>query len=171
MHEGQQITTIEGLERDGHLHPVQEAFIEHDGFQCGFCTSGQIMSAIAMIEEARAGWPSAETDMSNFTKTDAGRDLALGMQALKRIGKPDDVADVIVFLASDGPGGSPARAFRWTGDQNSESDQTSLSLTSMLPRVALPYCRDFSHPNRTPRIAIFRRVRSEAQPLGQVSNP
>jgi 3-oxoacyl-[acyl-carrier protein] reductase len=43
-----------------------------------------------------------ETDMSNFTKTDTGRDLALGMQALKRIGKPDDVADVIVFLASDG---------------------------------------------------------------------
>ena len=61
MHEGQQITTIEGLERDSHLHPVQEAFIEHDGFQCGFCTSGQIMSAVAMIEEARAGWPSAAT--------------------------------------------------------------------------------------------------------------
>lgn len=61
MHEGQRVTTIEGLERDGHLHPVQEAFIEHDGFQCGFCTSGQIMSAIAMIEEAKAGWPSAAT--------------------------------------------------------------------------------------------------------------
>ncbi len=61
MHEGQRIATIEGLERDGHLHPVQEAFIEHDGFQCGFCTSGQIMSAIAMIEEAKAGWPSAAT--------------------------------------------------------------------------------------------------------------
>jgi 3-oxoacyl-[acyl-carrier protein] reductase len=43
-----------------------------------------------------------EADMSNFTKTETGRDLALGMQALKRIGKPDDVADVIVFLASDG---------------------------------------------------------------------
>ena len=42
-----------------------------------------------------------DTDMSNFTKTEAGRDLALGMQALKRIGKPDDVADVIAFLASD----------------------------------------------------------------------
>jgi xanthine dehydrogenase YagT iron-sulfur-binding subunit len=61
MHEGQRITTIEGLERDGHLHAVQEAFIEHDGFQCGFCTSGQIMSAVAMIEEAKAGWPSAAT--------------------------------------------------------------------------------------------------------------
>ena len=44
MQEGKRITTIEGLERDGKLHPVQAAFIEHDGFQCGFCTSGQIMS-------------------------------------------------------------------------------------------------------------------------------
>jgi xanthine dehydrogenase YagT iron-sulfur-binding subunit len=61
MHDGQRITTIEGLESHGSLHPVQEMFIEHDGFQCGFCTSGQIMSAIAMIEEAKAGWPSAAT--------------------------------------------------------------------------------------------------------------
>jgi xanthine dehydrogenase YagT iron-sulfur-binding subunit len=61
MQDGQRITTIEGLCRDGKLHPVQTAFIEHDGFQCGFCTSGQIMSAVAMIEEARAGWPSAAT--------------------------------------------------------------------------------------------------------------
>ena len=61
MHEGQRITTIEGLETNGRLHPVQEAFIEHDGFQCGFCTSGQIMSAVAMIAEARAGSPSAAT--------------------------------------------------------------------------------------------------------------
>ena len=72
MHDGQQITTIEGLERDGQLHPIQQAFIEHDGFQCGFCTSGQIMSAVAMIEEARAGWPSAATaDVTKpFTLTD-----------------------------------------------------------------------------------------------------
>jgi xanthine dehydrogenase YagT iron-sulfur-binding subunit len=61
MHDGQRITTIEGLECDGSLHAVQEMFIEHDGFQCGFCTSGQIMSAVAMIEEAKAGWPSAAT--------------------------------------------------------------------------------------------------------------
>jgi xanthine dehydrogenase YagT iron-sulfur-binding subunit len=59
MQEGKQITTIEGLERDGKLHPLQAAFIEHDALQCGFCTSGQIMSGVAMIEEAKAGWPSA----------------------------------------------------------------------------------------------------------------
>lgn len=61
IQDGKRITTIEGLERDGNLHPIQTAFIEHDGFQCGFCTSGQIMSAVAMIEEAKAGWPSAAT--------------------------------------------------------------------------------------------------------------
>ena len=61
MQEGKRITTIEGLERNGELHPVQAAFIERDGFQCGFCTSGQIMSAVAAIEEAKAGWPSAAT--------------------------------------------------------------------------------------------------------------
>lgn len=61
MQAGKRIMTIEGLERSGELHPVQAAFIEHDGFQCGFCTSGQIMSAVAMIEEAKAGWPSAAT--------------------------------------------------------------------------------------------------------------
>jgi xanthine dehydrogenase YagT iron-sulfur-binding subunit len=61
MLEGKRVTTIEGLEHDGKLHPLQSAFIEHDGFQCGFCTSGQIMSGVAMIEEAKAGWPSAAT--------------------------------------------------------------------------------------------------------------
>lgn len=61
MHDAQRITTIEGLERNGILHPLQEIFVEHDGFQCGFCTSGQIMSAVAMLEEAKAGWPSAAT--------------------------------------------------------------------------------------------------------------
>jgi xanthine dehydrogenase YagT iron-sulfur-binding subunit len=61
MQDGKRITTIEGLEHEGRLHPLQAAFVEHDGFQCGFCTSGQIMSGVAMMEEARAGWPSAAT--------------------------------------------------------------------------------------------------------------
>jgi xanthine dehydrogenase YagT iron-sulfur-binding subunit len=53
--EGREVTTIEGLAQNGELHPLQEAFIRHDGFQCGYCTSGQIMSAVALIEEGRAG--------------------------------------------------------------------------------------------------------------------
>jgi xanthine dehydrogenase YagT iron-sulfur-binding subunit len=61
MQEGRRVTTIEGLERDAKLHPLQSAFIEHDAFQCGFCTSGQIMSGVAVIEEVTAGWPSAAT--------------------------------------------------------------------------------------------------------------
>jgi xanthine dehydrogenase YagT iron-sulfur-binding subunit len=75
MQEGKRITTIEGLQQDGNLHPLQAAFIEHDGFQCGFCTSGQIMSGVAMIEEARAGWPSAATtDLARpFTIADLSR--------------------------------------------------------------------------------------------------
>ena len=74
MQQGNRITTIEGLEQDGSLHPVQAAFIEHDGFQCGFCTSGQIMSGVAMIEEAKAGWPSAAT--ADVTKAFTIADLS-----------------------------------------------------------------------------------------------
>jgi xanthine dehydrogenase YagT iron-sulfur-binding subunit len=53
--EGRDVTTIEGLARDGKLHPLQEAFIRHDGFQCGYCTPGQIMSAVALLDEGQAG--------------------------------------------------------------------------------------------------------------------
>src|SRR5215472_2691352 len=53
--QGRQVTTIEGLARGGVRHPVQEAFLHHDGFQCGYCTPGQIMSAVALLAEARAG--------------------------------------------------------------------------------------------------------------------
>lgn len=54
MTEGKQVTTIEGLSQDGELHPVQAAFIAHDALQCGYCTPGQIMSAVALIREGRA---------------------------------------------------------------------------------------------------------------------
>jgi xanthine dehydrogenase YagT iron-sulfur-binding subunit len=53
--QGKQITTIEGMAQSGHLHPLQAAFMEHDGFQCGYCTPGQIMSAAALIKEGHAG--------------------------------------------------------------------------------------------------------------------
>jgi xanthine dehydrogenase YagT iron-sulfur-binding subunit len=61
MHDGQSITTIEGLAEGQTLHPLQAAFVEHDGFQCGYCTSGQICSAVGMLAENRSGMPSYVT--------------------------------------------------------------------------------------------------------------
>jgi xanthine dehydrogenase YagT iron-sulfur-binding subunit len=62
MHDGQPITTIEGLAEGDRLHPLQAAFVEHDGFQCGYCTSGQICSAVGMLAESRQGMPSYVTE-------------------------------------------------------------------------------------------------------------
>jgi xanthine dehydrogenase YagT iron-sulfur-binding subunit len=61
MHEGAEITTIEGLGQPGKLHPLQAAFVKHDGYQCGYCTPGQICSAVAMLDEVRRGIPSHVT--------------------------------------------------------------------------------------------------------------
>jgi xanthine dehydrogenase YagT iron-sulfur-binding subunit len=57
MHDGAEITTIEGLEDNGRLHPLQQAFIDEDAFQCGYCTSGQIMSGLGCIKEGHTGSP------------------------------------------------------------------------------------------------------------------
>jgi xanthine dehydrogenase YagT iron-sulfur-binding subunit len=65
MHEGDEIVTIEGLGSLEELHPLQSAFVERDAFQCGYCTSGQICSAVGMLAEVNAGWPShATTDVA-----------------------------------------------------------------------------------------------------------
>lgn len=61
MHEGDTITTIEGLGTPERLHPMQAAFVKHDGYQCGYCTPGQICSAVAVLEEVKAGEPSHVT--------------------------------------------------------------------------------------------------------------
>ena len=61
MHEGAKITTIEGLGNPDQLHPMQAAFVKHDGFQCGYCTPGQICSAVSVIDEIRQGIPSHVT--------------------------------------------------------------------------------------------------------------
>ncbi|WP_019654052.1 aldehyde dehydrogenase iron-sulfur subunit PaoA [Variovorax atrisoli] len=58
MHEGAQVTTIEGLGTPQNMHPMQAAFVRHDGYQCGYCTPGQICSAVAVIDEVRRGIPS-----------------------------------------------------------------------------------------------------------------
>ena len=62
MHEGDEVTTIEGLGTPDNLHPMQAAFVKHDGYQCGYCTPGQICSAVAVLEEIRKGVPSHVTD-------------------------------------------------------------------------------------------------------------
>ena len=61
MHQGAEVGTVEGLAQGDTLHPLQQAFIEHDGFQCGYCTPGQIMSTLAVLEEIKAGIPSHVT--------------------------------------------------------------------------------------------------------------
>jgi xanthine dehydrogenase YagT iron-sulfur-binding subunit len=61
--EGREVTTIEGLAKDGELHPMQQAFIDRDAFQCGYCTAGQIMSAVKLIEEGNAA---NDTDIAEF---------------------------------------------------------------------------------------------------------
>jgi len=65
MHEGAKVTTIEGLGTPQKMHPMQTAFVKHDGYQCGYCTPGQICSAVAMLDEIKAGVPShASADLT-----------------------------------------------------------------------------------------------------------
>jgi len=61
MHDGSRVTTVEGLGKPGKLHPMQAAFVRHDGYQCGYCTPGQICSAVAVLDEIRRGVPSHVT--------------------------------------------------------------------------------------------------------------
>ena len=73
MHDGEDITTVEGLARHGALSPLQAAFVEHDAFQCGFCTPGQLCAATALLDELRDGQPSAMSDLhgTGISATDA----------------------------------------------------------------------------------------------------
>ena len=68
--DGAEIVSIEGLAEGEELHALQRAFIEHDAFQCGYCTPGQLCSAAGMLEEVRAGWPSAVTDRLDVTEVE-----------------------------------------------------------------------------------------------------
>ena len=73
MHDGDEVTTIEGLGTPDRLHPMQKAFVVHDGFQCGYCTPGQICSAVAVLDEIKRGVPShvsADLDDIRFSDTE-----------------------------------------------------------------------------------------------------
>ncbi|WP_439926056.1 (2Fe-2S)-binding protein [Nitrobacter sp. JJSN] len=79
---GAEITTIEGITRDGALHPVQQAFIDHDAFQCGYCTSGQICSAVGLINDGRARTPDEirETMSGNICRCGAYPNIVAAIQ-------------------------------------------------------------------------------------------
>jgi xanthine dehydrogenase YagT iron-sulfur-binding subunit len=76
MHDGAKVTTIEGLGTPDHLHPMQAAFVKHDGYQCGYCTPGQICSAVAVLDEIKRGIPSHVT--ANLTQP-----IAFGVDELR----------------------------------------------------------------------------------------
>ena len=101
MHAGSQVTTIEGLGTATKLHPMQAAFIRHDGFQCGYCTPGQICSAVAMLDELEAGVPShvsADLDVRPVLSAEELRERMSGN--LCRCGAYSNIADAIVDVAA-----------------------------------------------------------------------
>lgn len=100
MHEGGSVTTIEGLGTPGHLHPMQAAFVSHDGYQCGYCTPGQICSAVAVLEEIRAGIPSHATGDLTAPAALTGPELRERMSGnICRCGAYSNIVDAITEVA------------------------------------------------------------------------
>ena len=90
MQEGQEITTIEGLAQGDQLHPVQAAFIEQDAFQCGYCTPGQIISAVALLHEGHAGSEAEirEWMSGNICRCGAYPNIVAAIQQVAARGRP-----------------------------------------------------------------------------------
>ena len=100
MHEGAEITTIEGLGTPDRLHPMQAAFVRHDGYQCGYCTPGQICSAVAVLDEIRRDIPSHVTaDLTTPVKfsVDELRERMSGN--ICRCGAYSNIVDAITEVA------------------------------------------------------------------------
>lgn len=104
QYQGRSITTVEGLASEGALHPLQQAFIDHDGFQCGYCTPGQICSAIGMAAEAQRGVPSHVTPDVSQDKIVLSRDeLRERMSGnLCRCGAYNGIVDAIEEVYAEG---------------------------------------------------------------------
>lgn len=88
MHDGDEITTVEGLAKSGELHPVQAAFLEHDSYQCGYCTPGQLMSASAMLDEP---WGPDDADVAeamsgNICRCGAYQRIVAAIQSVRKSG-------------------------------------------------------------------------------------
>jgi xanthine dehydrogenase YagT iron-sulfur-binding subunit len=100
MHDGDEVTTIEGLGQPGKLHPMQAAFVKHDGFQCGYCTPGQICSSVAVLEEIRANIPSHVTENLTEQTTISEAEIRERMSGnLCRCGAYSNIVEAIVEVA------------------------------------------------------------------------
>src|SRR3954468_17061382 len=103
MHEGSTVTTIEGLGTPENLHPMQAAFIRHDGYQCGYCTPGQICSSVAMLDEIKAGIPSHATADLNAAPKLTPAELRERMSGnICRCGAYSNIVDAITEVAGRG---------------------------------------------------------------------
>jgi xanthine dehydrogenase YagT iron-sulfur-binding subunit len=100
MHEGAEVTTIEGLGTPDRLHPMQAAFVKHDGYQCGYCTPGQICSAVAVLDEIRQGTPSLATADLNAKPLLSAAELRERMSGnICRCGAYSNIIDAISEVA------------------------------------------------------------------------
>jgi xanthine dehydrogenase YagT iron-sulfur-binding subunit len=100
MHEGDSITTIEGLGTPDNLHPMQAAFVKHDGYQCGYCTPGQICSAVAVLDEIKAGIPSHVSADLNAQPQFSAAELRERMSGnICRCGAYSNIVDAITEVA------------------------------------------------------------------------
>jgi xanthine dehydrogenase YagT iron-sulfur-binding subunit len=104
MHEGDRITTIEGFGTPEHLHPLQAAFVKHDGYQCGYCTPGQICSAVAVLDEIKAGVPSYVSADLNEPPQLTESELRERMSGnICRCGAYSNIVEAIVEVAGGKP--------------------------------------------------------------------
>jgi xanthine dehydrogenase YagT iron-sulfur-binding subunit len=100
MHEGDSVTTIEGLGTPERMHPMQTAFVKHDGFQCGYCTPGQICSAVAVLDEIKAGIPSHVSGDLNVAPELTNAELRERMSGnICRCGAYSNIAEAITEVA------------------------------------------------------------------------
>ena len=105
MHADDEITTIEGLAEEGELHPMQAAFVRHDGLQCGYCTPGQICSAVALLVEHKAGWPSHVT--ADVATAPALTDVEIAERMSGNICRCAAYANIVAAIRDVAKGGGP----------------------------------------------------------------
>jgi xanthine dehydrogenase YagT iron-sulfur-binding subunit len=100
LHGGDEVTTIEGLGTPDSLHPMQDAFVKHDGYQCGYCTPGQIVSAVAVLDEVKAGIPSHVTADLAAAPEASNAELRERMSGnICRCGAYSNIADAMAEVA------------------------------------------------------------------------